>query len=99
MIRPPSPISHPPSAASQYAVRVPRHGSPDDRNDRAPRGAFRVQSDDPARQQLRSQRGGRVIEATAPTSHAKLLAWVEGIATLTRPDRVHWFDGSEAEYD
>ena len=40
-----------------------------------------------------------MIEATAPTSHAKLLAWVEEIAALTRPDRIHWFDGSEAEFE
>ena len=26
----------------------------------------------------------------APTSHARLLAWVEEVAQLTQPDRVHW---------
>ena len=40
-----------------------------------------------------------MIEATAPTSHAKLLAWVEEIASLTRPDRIHWFDGSDEEFE
>ncbi|HEY2358679.1 MAG TPA: phosphoenolpyruvate carboxykinase (GTP) [Phenylobacterium sp.] len=34
----------------------------------------------------------------APTKHAKLLDWVREIATLTQPDRVHWCDGSEAEW-
>jgi len=35
----------------------------------------------------------------APTKHKKLVAWVEEIAALTKPARVYWCDGSEAEWE
>lgn len=36
---------------------------------------------------------------TAPTTHAKLLAWVGDIVELTQPESVHWVDGSQQEVD
>ncbi|HEX6327407.1 MAG TPA: phosphoenolpyruvate carboxykinase (GTP) [Jiangellaceae bacterium] len=34
----------------------------------------------------------------APTSHLRLLAWVREVAELTQPARIHWCDGSDAEW-
>jgi phosphoenolpyruvate carboxykinase (GTP) len=33
------------------------------------------------------------------TNHKKLLAWVEEIKTLCKPDQVEWVNGSKSEYD
>ncbi len=35
----------------------------------------------------------------APTKNQKLVAWVAEIAELTKPDRVEWADGSQAEWE
>ena len=37
--------------------------------------------------------------AEAPTTNARLRGWVEEVAQLTKPDQVHWCDGSVAEYE
>jgi phosphoenolpyruvate carboxykinase (GTP) len=39
------------------------------------------------------------LAASAPTRHKRLLAWVEEMAALTKPERIHWCDGSEAEFE
>ncbi len=38
-------------------------------------------------------------EMTAPTQNKKLVTWVEEISALTKPDSIHWCDGSAEEYD
>jgi phosphoenolpyruvate carboxykinase (GTP) len=38
------------------------------------------------------------VSTGAPTSHARLLAWVREVAELTTPDQIVWCDGSEQEW-
>ncbi len=40
-----------------------------------------------------------VTAVTTPTNNKRLLDWVEDVAALTTPDRIHWCDGSAEEYD
>ena len=37
-------------------------------------------------------------DKSTPTSHAGIRSWVAEVAELTRPDRVHWVDGSDQEW-
>lgn len=39
------------------------------------------------------------IENPSITANRQLLGWVEEVAALTRPDSIHWCDGSAEEYD
>src|SRR3990170_3076301 len=38
-------------------------------------------------------------ETTVPTTHRRLLDWVDEAVSLCTPDDVHWCDGSAEEYD
>ena len=34
-----------------------------------------------------------------PTGNEKLLGWVNEMVTLCEPDSVHWFEGTDEEYE
>ena len=39
------------------------------------------------------------VSQSKQTSHAQLVAWVEEVAELTKPDAIVWADGSQEEFD
>jgi len=39
------------------------------------------------------------MSKVSPTKHQELLAWVNEVVKLVKPERVHWCDGSQAESD
>src|SRR5213082_2694945 len=39
------------------------------------------------------------VHSTPLTHNRHLIRWVEKMAALTRPDTIHWVDGSHQEYD
>lgn len=42
-----------------------------------------------------------LVDQSVPTwvKHKKLVAWVQEIASLTKPDNIYWCDGSQEEFD
>jgi phosphoenolpyruvate carboxykinase (GTP) len=55
------------------------------------------------REPLHSKQAGEAmatkVHSTALSTNKHLLRWVEKMADLTRPDSIHWVDGSQREYD
>ena len=41
----------------------------------------------------------RKSQVTPPTTNRHLIRWVEKMAELCQPQRIHWVDGSQKEYD
>ncbi len=39
------------------------------------------------------------LSASPPTTNHRLVDWVESVAALCTPERIHWCDGSQEEYD
>jgi phosphoenolpyruvate carboxykinase (GTP) len=49
---------------------------------------------------MATKSAGLSRDVSVPLStNTHLIRWVEKMATLTKPDRIHWIDGSQEEYD
>jgi phosphoenolpyruvate carboxykinase (GTP) len=51
------------------------------------------------REQRMTEFTAATIGAPATLQHTRLKQWIAEVATLTQPERIHWADGTQQEYD